>query len=472
MKTLRTWMAVAFGALWIPAASAQTPSVDWEKTKAETLRHYRELVQIDTSANNEGPVVEYLRKVLDAEGVPTKIFASNPARPNLVARLKGSGAKRPVLLMAHTDTVGIQRQKWPVDPFGAVMQDGYIWGRGTTDDKDKLTAAMMVMILLKRANTRLDRDVIFLAEAGEETTSLGIDFMVKEHFDEIDAEFALNEGGRTRIENGKVTAVQIATAEKVPFWIRLVANGTSGHGSIPRVDNPVVHISTAVGKLGMWQTPMRLNDTTREYFERLAAISTPEKRARYNGLTDAARSAEIQRYLAENEPDHYSMLRTSVTPTVIKAGFQTNVIPSEAEASIDIRVLPDEDLAKFYEDIQRVIGDPAIRIERISTGSRKPTPPSTLDSEMFRAFETVGKRIYTGSVTMPTMLTAATDCAQLRAKGVQCYGIDPPTTDENRINYGWHSDVERLSEPTLYQFFEYVWNVVNEVAAAKPAATR
>ncbi|MEQ1883818.1 MAG: M20/M25/M40 family metallo-hydrolase [Bryobacteraceae bacterium] len=472
MKILRTLLALALIAACVPAASGQTPAVNWEKVKTETLRYYRELVQIDTSANNESRAVEYLRKVLDAEGVPNKVFASDPARSNLVARLKGSGAKRPILLMAHTDTVGIQRQKWPVDPFGAVMKEGYIWGRGTTDDKDKLTAAMMVMILLKRANVKLDRDVIFLAESGEETSSLGIDFMVKEHFDEIDAEFALNEGGRTRIENGKVTAVQIATAEKVPFWIRLVANGTSGHGSIPRVDNPVVHISTAVGKLGAWQTPMRLNNTTREYFERLAAISSPEKRARYNGLTDSARSAEIQRYLAENEPDHYSMLRTSVTPTVVKAGFQTNVIPSEAEASIDIRVLPDEDLTRFYEDIQRVIGDPTIRVERISTGSRITTPPSSLDSEMFRALEAVGKRLYPGAVTMPTMLTAATDCAQLRAKGVQCYGIDPPTTDENRINYGWHSDVERLAEPTLYQFVEYVWNVVNEVAATTPAAAR
>ena len=155
--------------------------------------------------------------------------------------------------------------------------------------------------------------------------------------------------------------------------------------------------------------------------------------ARYNGLTDPARSAEIQRYLAENEPDHYSMLRTSVTPTVVKAGFQTNVIPSEAEANVDIRVVPDEDLNAFDAEVRRIIGDADIRIERISTGNRVPTPPSRLDNDMFRAFESVGKRIYPGSVTMPTMLTAATDCAQLRAKGVQCYGIDPPTTDENQI---------------------------------------
>jgi len=455
--------------LWASAAVAQTPAIQWGQQHAETLRHYRALVQIDTTdpPGNETKAVDYLKKVLEAEGIPTKTFASEPSRANLVARLKGNGSKRPILLMAHTDVVGVQRAKWPVDPFAAVLKDGYVWGRGTSDDKDKLAADLMVMLLLKRSGVALDRDVIFLAEAGEETNSLGIDFMVNQHFSEIDAEFALNEGGRTRLENGHVTAVQVATAEKVPRWVRLVVGGTSGHGSIPRVDNPVVHLAAAVGKLGAWETPMRLNDTTRTYFERLATISPPEKAARYNGLTDPRKSAAIQRYLAENEPEHYSMLRTSVVPTVIKGGFQTNVIPSEAEANIDVRVLPDEDLARFSEEMRRVIGDPSIRIEPISTGARVPTPPSRIDNEMFRALETVSKRLYPGSTTLPVMLTAATDCAQLRAKGLQCYGIDPPVSDEDRTHYSWHSDVERLEESSLYKFVEFTWGAVTEVAAKK-----
>ena len=448
---------------------AQTPTIVWDQQKAETLRHYRALVQIDTSnpPGNETKAVDYLKQVLEAEGIATKTFASEPSRANLVARLKGNGTKRPILLMAHTDVVGVQRPKWPVDPFGAVLKDGYVWGRGTSDDKDKLTADLMVMLLLKRSGVALDRDVIFLAEAGEETTSLGIDFMVNQHFSEIDAEFALNEGGRTRLENGRVTAVQVATAEKVPRWVRLVVDGTSGHGSIPRVDNAVVHLSTAVAKLGAWETPMRLNDTTRTYFERLATISPPDKAARYNGLTDPQKSAAIQRYLAENEPEHYSMLRTSVTPTVFKAGFQTNVIPSEAEANIDVRVLPDEDVVRFTEEMTRVVGDPAIRIERIPSGNRVPTPPSRIDNDMFRALEAVSKRLYPGSTTLPVMLTAATDCAQLRAKGVQCYGIDPPVSDEDRTHFSWHSDVERLEESSLYKFVEFTFAAVTEVAAKK-----
>ncbi len=464
---MRTLIVVLLAAA---AATAQTPAVDWEKQKAEILQHYRALVQIDTRnpPGNETRAVEYLKKVLEAEGIPTKTFALDPARANLVARLKGNGTKRPLLLMAHTDVVNVQPEKWPVDPFGAVLKDGYVWGRGTADDKDKLAANLMVMLLLKRGGMRLDRDVIFLAEAGEEAdTSVGIDFMVAQHFDEIDAEFALTEGGRTRLENGRVTAVQIETTEKVPRRVRLMVSGKSGHGSIPRTDNAVVHLSTAVGKLGVWQTPMRLNDTTRTYFERLATISPADRAARYNGLLDPRRAAAIQQYLAENEPEHYSMLRTSVTPTMVKAGFQANVIPSEAEAIIDIRALPDEDFAKFTQEMTKVIGDASIRIEPISTGRREPTPPSRIDTEMFRALEATAKRLYPGSITLPTMLTAATDMAQLRAKGVQAYGIDPPTTDEDRTNFGWHSDVERTLESSVYKFVEFVWGAVTQVAGSK-----
>ena len=216
-------------------------------------------------------MVNYIKKVFDAEGIPAQVFALDPARANLVARIKGNGSKRPILIMAHTDVVGVQREKWPVDPFGAIRKDGYIWGRGTVDDKDKLAANLMLMLLLKRTGAKLDRDVIFLAESGEEgTTKPGIEFMVNQHFDQIDAEFCLTEGGGATLNGGRVTNVTVSTTEKLPRRIRLVVNGTSGHGSIPRTDNALVHLSAAVAKIGTWETPLRLNDTTRTYFERLA----------------------------------------------------------------------------------------------------------------------------------------------------------------------------------------------------------
>ena len=464
---LRTFLLLAAAALSAIPARAQVRAIDWEKQKAEILRHHRALVQIDTSSppGNESKVAEYLRKVLEAEGIPTKTFALDATRANLVARIKGNGKKRPILLMAHEDVVGVQREKWPVDPFGAVLKDGYIWGRGSVDDKDKLASNLMVMLLAKRSGMMLDRDLIFLSEAGEEgDTGPGIDFMVNQHLDEINAEFALTEGGGATLENGRVTSVQVSTTEKVPRRVRLVVNGTSGHASIPRLDNALVHLSGAVVKLGTWETPMRLNDTTRTYFEKLAAISTPQRAARYKGLTDPARTAAIQRYLAEYEPQRNSMLRTSVVPTILKGGFRMNVIPSEGEATIDVRALPDEDMTKFYAEMQKVIGDPAVKIEMMPAGARPVAPPSKLDTEMYRALEQATKRVYPGSTMLPTMMTGATDMAQLRSKGIQSYGIGSASTEEDVIKYGAHSDVERVLESSVYKLVEFTWDAVMEVA--------
>src|SRR5882672_7101503 len=315
------FIAVAF-ALPVPPARAQVPAVDWKRQEAEILRHHRALVQIDSSSppGNETKVDDYLKKIFEAEGIPVKTFALQPARANLVARLKGNGKKRPLLLMAHTDVVGVQREKWPVDPFGAVLKDGYIWGRGSRDDKDKLAANLMVMLLAKRSGAVLDRDLIFLAESGEEAdpAGVGIRYMVEQHFDEIDAEFALTEGGGVTLEGGRATVVNIQTTEKVPRRFRLVATGTSGHGSVPRLDNPLVHLSAAVAKVGSLRMPMRLNETTRTYFERLAAISPPERAARYRALLAPQPSTAVQNYLAANEPERSSLIRTSVVPTILK----------------------------------------------------------------------------------------------------------------------------------------------------------
>lgn len=464
---MRAWIFVfAFSfSLW-----AQVPHIDWQSTEVETLRHFRALVQIDSSnpPGNETSVVNHLKQLFDAEGIENRVYALDPARANLVARLRGTGKKRPILLMAHTDVVGVQREKWPVDPFEAVLKDGYVWGRGTIDDKDKLVANLMTTLLLKRSGAILDRDVIFLAESGEEgDTAVGIDFMVREHFSEIDAEFALTEGGNARLELGKVTVIAVATAEKLPRRVRLVVNGTSGHGSVPRTDNALVKLSAAVATLGTWETPMRLNDTTRTYFERLAGVSQPEQAARYKGLVDPAKSAAIQRYLAEYEPSHYSMLRTSVVPTILKGGFRMNVIPSEAEATIDVRALPDEDVDKFYDEMKKVVNDPAVRIEPLNAGARTASPPSRLDTEMFRTIESVSERLYPGVTTVPTMLTGATDMAQLRARGIQSYGLGPAVTLEDATNYGAHSDVERIPEQSLYRFTRFVGEIVADMAVAK-----
>src|SRR5580704_1793279 len=444
------------------------PSIDWGRQKTEILTHYRDLIRIDTRAGNETKAVDYIRQVLEGDGIPSETFALDPARANLVARIKGNGSKRPLLILAHTDVVGVQPEKWPVDPFSATIKDGYVWGRGSLDDKPVLAANLMVMLLLKRNHVALDRDVIFLAESGEEagTTGVGINYMVAQHYGELDAEYSLTEGGGAVIEDGKVTSMSIGTAEKVPARVRLVATGTPGHGSVPRMDNALIHLGAAVDKVGRWETQMRLNDTTRTYFEKLATISAPEKAARYNALLNPQTAAEAQRYLRANEPQAYSMLRTSVVPTMMKAGVGANVIPSEAEATLDIRALPDEDIARFYAEMGKIIDDPEVKIVPLPA-TRPPSPATRLDTEIYRVLERVSKQMYPGITVMPSMSTGASDKAQLRAKGQQSYGIGPAETREDSINYGAHSDVERLAEASIYPFVEFVWNAVTEVAAGK-----
>ena len=463
---MKRFVVLGFAIASVTLVHAQrSTGVDWTKLRPEILQHYRSLVQLDTTAGHETRAVEYLKKVLESEGIATTTFALNPNRANLVARLKGNGSKRPLLILAHTDVVGVQREKWPVDPFGAVMKDGYIWGRGSKDDKPVLTADLMTMLLLKRSGVQLDRDVIFLAESGEEadTEGVGINYMVREHFADIDAEFAMTEGGGARIDNGRISRVNIGTAEKVPARARLVATGTAGHGSVPRLDNALIHLGAAVQKVGLWETPMRLNETTRTYFERVAAISPPERAAIYKALLDPKTAPDAQKFLREHSPGEYSMLRTSVVPTMLKAGVGANVIPSEAEATLDIRALPDENVQAFYAELAKVVNDPAVRVEPIPQ-TRPASPASRLGTEMYQSMDRVAKTIYPGATVIPSMSTGASDMAQLRAKGIQSYGVGPASTEAEDLNYPAHGDVERLAESSLYPFVQYVWTVVTEVA--------
>src|SRR5262245_57905883 len=225
--------AAVFIPLLAVALHAQT-TPDIQKARDEAVQNLQALIRIDTSnpPGNEIKVAEFLKSIMDKEGIPSEIVAVEPARGNLVARIKGNGKKKPLLLMGHIDVVGVERNKWTVDPFGGVAKDGYIYGRGAADDKGMTSACLEVLVLLHRLKVPLDRDVIFLAEGGEEgNTYVGIDYMVSKHWDKIDCEFALNEGGRIYDKGGKVQYVGVATTEKVPRAIFLTAKGTSGHGS-------------------------------------------------------------------------------------------------------------------------------------------------------------------------------------------------------------------------------------------------
>lgn len=444
--------------------------VDWDDVKEESIGLMIDLVRIDSSnpPGNETKVAEYIRDVLAREGIKSEMYALDPDRANLVTRIKGNGSKRPILIMGHTDVVGVQADKWSEDPFGGLRKDGYIWGRGTLDDKDSVTAGMMVIMMLKRLDVALDRDIIFLAESGEEgTPEVGITYMVDNHWDLIAAEYCLAEGGYGQELDGVVKVVGIETTEKLPRRAKLYASGTAGHGSRPRMDNAVVTLAKAVAKAGEWQTPVRLNSTTEAYFERMAAISEGDAAFRYANVSNPEHQDEIQAWFRKYDPSHYSTLRTSVVPTIMNAGFRRNVIPSEGEATLDIRMLPDENVDEFYKQLLAVIDDPAITLEPEPI-YRPAAPPSDIDNEMFAVLERVSANLYPDSTTLPVMSTGATDMSQMRAKGTQSYGIGAiRTLEEQNSRFGAHSDDERIAEESLKEMVRYLWNVIIEMGATK-----
>jgi len=458
---------------WLAVAAAQAPtSPDWRAVEDETMRHYQALLRLDTSnpPGHEQLAADYVKAVLDREGIPAQIVASDPSRSNVIARVKGNGRKRPVLIMGHTDVVTVDPAKWTFPPFGAARDGGYVYGRGTVDDKDNLTAALMTMILLKRGNVPLDRDVIFVAEAGEEgSTSVGIDFIVKQHFPDVEAEYCLAEGGGVTRKGGKVAYATIQTLEKVPRRIELVAGGVAGHGSVPLKTNPIVHLAGAVARIGDWRPPIRLNETTAAYFTRLADISPPDVAQHYRDVlsTDPAVQRAADDWLFEHEPRHSSMLRTSASPNIMTGGYRFNVIPSQATATVDVRLLPDENQDAFLEQVKTIVNDPSVTVRYPSAATRKPGLEVRLDSEAFKAIEAAVTRVY-DTVTIPAMGTGATDMAQLRERGVQCFGIGPATDiEDGPKGFGAHSDQERLLESELHRFVRFNWEIVTSLARAR-----
>jgi acetylornithine deacetylase/succinyl-diaminopimelate desuccinylase-like protein len=449
----------------------RTGQPDWKIAEPEALRHYQSLIQFDTSAS-ERKAAEYLKQVLDQNGIPAQILFKDPERPNVLARLKGSGKKRPLLLLGHIDTVTVDASKWKFPPFSATRDGGYVYGRGAIDDKDNLTGALMAMLLLKRQNVALDRDVILLAESGEEGASnLGIGYMMAEHYPEIEAEYCIAEGGDTIRERGEVRYATVQVTEKVVRGIELTATGISGHGSVPLKSNPIGHLGNAVGRFISWQPEVRIDETTGTYFRRLAMLASPEQATHYRDVLspDPKVAGAAADWLFEHEPRHASMVRTSVSPNIFTGGYRSNVIPSEAKARLDVRMVPGEDPDTLLEQIRRAIDDPAVGVQFAGGGggTRPPIPSTRTDSELFKTVEAAVTRVY-NVPTLPSMSTYATDMWPLRAKGAQCVGIGSAVDIEDQTRgFGMHSDQERLLESELYRFIRLNWEIVSDLARSR-----
>jgi acetylornithine deacetylase/succinyl-diaminopimelate desuccinylase-like protein len=445
------------------------PQTDINKISDEALIWLQDLIRINTSnpPGNEIVAAKYVASLLQKEGIPSEIFESTPGRGILVARLSAGtfpDPSRALLLLAHLDVVGVDKTKWTVDPFGGVIKDGYLYGRGAIDDKGMLAANLATFIALKRSGARLNRDVIFLAESDEEAGSaFGMKFAVEKHWDKIACGFALNEGGNVFLQNGKVQYVGIQASEKVPANVEVIATGTSGHASIPRPDNPVVHLAAAIAKIGAYQAPVQLNTITRAYFEGLAKVEDDETGKWMRAIDTSDRQEHAERIISQN-PFWNAMLRDTVSPTMLQAGIRVNVIPPVAKASLNIRLLPGNPLEPLVAKLKDIVNDPQIRFEVQPDGSEA-APGSTLDSDLYRTIVKTAATEFAGAPSVPMMSTWFTDSTPLRLRSVQAYGLVPfPLTDSDLGKM--HSDDERVPIESFRTGVIFLYHVVAAFAVS------
>jgi acetylornithine deacetylase/succinyl-diaminopimelate desuccinylase-like protein len=471
MRSIHRLVFIAFIVTICVTDAASQSQWNAAAIEAETMQHFQALLRLDTSSppGNEIRAVEYLEQVLKREGIPYQIFSKDPQRPNLVARIKGNGKKRPVLVMGHTDVVTVDPQKWTFPPFGATRDGGYVYGRGTVDDKDSVTAGLMLMLTLKRTGAALDRDVIFLAEAGEEgAPEFGAQFMIDNHLAAIDAEYCFAEGGGVVRTGGRVQQANVGTTEKEPRPIELIARGPAGHGSVPSKNNAVARLSAALTRISAWVPPLQINETTVAYFRTLSTLVAPDVAQRYRDVLnpDPKVAAPAAEWLLEHQPQHWSMLHTSLVPTIIDGGYRYNVIPSEAKALVDVRLHPEEDQKTFLDRVRGVVNDPAVEV-RWFRDPYRPAGASRLNTEAYSVLQAQLKAHYDTTV-LPMMGTGATDMSQVRSKGIQCYGIGPAIDSEDAgKGFGAHSDQERILEAELHKFVRLLHDVVIELARAR-----
>jgi acetylornithine deacetylase/succinyl-diaminopimelate desuccinylase-like protein len=410
----------------------------------------------------------YIAGILAKEGIKAEILDLMPGRSAVVARLRSAAMADPskaLLLVAHLDTVPVDKSRWSVDPFGAVVKDGYLYGRGAIDDKGMLAANLAVFISLKRSMAHLNRDVIFLATADEETGGdASIRMLIAKHWEKIAAGYAINEGGNVFLKNGKVQYTGVQASEKVAFNVAVIARGTSGHASQPTKDNPVVHLAAAVAKIGNYSAPVHLTAIVKRYFEGLAPLEDDEIGKWIRSMDSADRGEHAQRVISDASPLWNAMLRDTIAPTVLTAGVANNVIPAEARANLNVRLLPGDTIDVVLNELKKLVNDPQVRLE-LQPNAGLAAPPSSLESDFYAVISKVVTQEFGGAPALPFQSTWLTDSAQLRLHNVQAYGLVPfPLAQEDLRRM--HGDDERIPLAAFDKGVEVLAKIVTEFAAA------
>jgi len=458
------------------------PGFDRVRAAEATRRHLEQLIAIDTTNEQGGTPASGLpdgnelaaarwfeAQLAGLDGVETHVLDAGPGRANFLARLRAvEASERPVLLLGHMDVVGVDRARWSSEPFEPTLRDGYLQGRGAIDCKGPLAAELTAFLMLAERRAQLRRDVILLATAAEEGgPPVGVDRVLAEHRELLgNPEFALNEGGRVRMDGGRIRSVNIQTTEKISYRVDVTAAGPSGHASVPLPDNALAALARAVARVHDWRPPARLTDTTRLYFERQAQVEPdPLLAAAMRSLGLHGQGAdELQRAtdLLGTRPEYSAVLRPGLALTQLTGGFRGNVIPSSGSAVFNLRTLPGDDVLALVAELNRVGAEPQVRFALAGDPQASP-PASRTDTALYRAMEGAARAMVPDIVVIPFLSTGATDGAALRAAGIPTYGILPipmELADELRM----HGDDERAPVAGLGWAAEYVYRVLLEVA--------
>ncbi len=428
---------------------AETPSL-----ANEAVGWLADLVRINTTnpPGNEQVAAKYVARILLKEGIPSEYLDLTPGRTALVARLRSSAVADPsrALLLV----------------FSAVMKNGYLYGRGALDDKGMLAANLAAFIALKRSKARLNRDVIFLATADEEQGGdASIKILIAKYWNKFAAGYALNEGGEVFLKNGKVQYVAVQASEKVAVNVAVIARGASGHASRPTKDNAVVHLAEAVAKIGAYSAPVHFTTIVRRYFEGLAPLEDDEIGKWMRSLDAPDRGEHAQRVISDANPLWNSMMRDSIAPTMLSAGVRVNVIPAEARANLNIRLLPGDTIDALLVDLTKLVNDPQIRFE-LQPDAGLAAPPSSLESDFYATITRVVTQEFGGAPVLPFQSTGATDSAQLRLHNVQAYGLMPAPLEEEDFRR-MHGDDERMPLASFTKGVNVLTKIVTEFAASK-----
>ena len=443
---------------------------DWQSADAEMVSRLQAIIRFDTTnpPGNELPLALYLEAALREEGIETSRFEPVQNRAVLVGRIHGNGTKRPVILLAHMDVVGVERQRWSVDPFAGEVRDGYLYGRGAIDDKGMLAANLMTMLLLKRAlvmgRGTLSRDVVFLATSDEEAGGeWGMGWLVKNHPEVLDAEFALNEGGRTRIIEGGQRYLAVQSAEKVSHVVTVTAHGSAGHAAVPLPDNAIFRLARALETLSRYVEPVMLTEITRKFFGQLAEVwpHDVERKAMVDLVSSDPKRAEDGAKVLSLIPVFNAVLRNGISPTVVEGGKRFNVIPASADAVLNVRTLPGHSVDKVVNRLRAVVSEPGVSIEITQRGEE--APASDPGSEMFSALAETAHELDPKMAVVPYLSTGVTDSARLRTLGVKAYGVLPfpmVQSDEERM----HGHDERVPLESLYFGTRLIFGAISRIA--------